>query len=219
MTAIILDTETADFKGPLIELAWLNIQTGETFQQRYNPARKIHPRATDVHHIRDEDVADQPHHLTVSIPRDVEYIIGHNISFDMRMLACSGVDVSRFKTVCTLELARKAFPEFASYKLGALIDELFDPDFARQVSKNAHSALADVRMTELLLDKIIERMSWTKDIAQIHAMTASVGIPMRISFGKHKGMLLSDLPLDYVAWLLKQSNLDSDLRKGLKGVS
>jgi exodeoxyribonuclease X len=87
MTAIILDTETADFKGPLIELAWLNIQTGETFQQRYNPARKIHPRATDVHHIRDEDVADQPHHLTVSIPRDVEYIIGHNISFDMRMLS------------------------------------------------------------------------------------------------------------------------------------
>jgi exodeoxyribonuclease X len=217
MTAIILDTETADFKGPLIELAWLNIQTGETFQQRYNPARKIHPRATDVHHIRDEDVANQPHHLTVSIPRDVEYIVGHNISFDMRMLKCSGVDVSRFKTVCTLELARRAFPEFASYKLGALIDELFDPDFAREVSKNAHSALVDVRMTALLLDKIIERMGWVNDIEQIHSMTETACIPMRITFGKHKGSLLSDLPADYVAWLLRQSNIDPSLRKGLKG--
>jgi exodeoxyribonuclease X len=97
-----------------------------------------------------------------------------------------------------------------------LIEELFDPDFARQVSKNAHSALADVQMTALLFDKIIERMGCTKDIVQIHAMSEAECIPTRISFGKHKGSLLSDLPLDYVAWLLRQSNIDPSLRKGLK---
>jgi hypothetical protein len=32
-----------------------------------------------------------------------------------------------------------------------------------------------------------------------------------IGFGKHKGLDFSQLPPDYVAWLRRQPNLDSDL--------
>ena len=36
-----------------------------------------------------------------------------------------------------------------------------------------------------------------------------------MSFGKHKGTALVNLPSDYVRWLLNQDNLDKNLRKAL----
>jgi exodeoxyribonuclease X len=36
-------------------------------------------------------------------------------------------------------------------------------------------------------------------------------------FGKHKGMLLVDVPKDYKKWLLTQQDIDPFLRKALGG--
>jgi exodeoxyribonuclease X len=36
-------------------------------------------------------------------------------------------------------------------------------------------------------------------------------------FGKHKGLMLADLPSDYKQWLLGQGDIDSYLRKALGG--
>jgi exodeoxyribonuclease X len=37
----------------------------------------------------------------------------------------------------------------------------------------------------------------------------------KMTFGKHKGTPLKDLPTSYVTWLLKLDNLDPDLRASL----
>jgi len=36
-------------------------------------------------------------------------------------------------------------------------------------------------------------------------------------FGKYKGTKIKDLPADYVAWLLRQDDIDQYVLKALKG--
>ena len=49
-------------------------------------------------------------------------------------------------------------------------------------------------------------------------MTTSTNSQEVINFGKHKGTTLIDLDQPYVRWLLKQENLNSDLRKSLESL-
>lgn len=49
-------------------------------------------------------------------------------------------------------------------------------------------------------------------------MTTSINSQEVINFGKHKGTALIDLDQPYVRWLLKQENLNSDLRKSLESL-
>jgi exodeoxyribonuclease X len=216
MNAIILDTETHDMNGVLIELAWVNLNGTEEFNQRYNPDCKIVAGAMAVHHITDADVADMPLHTTATLPSGIEYVIGHNIDYDTDVLKRSNVDLTGIKAICTLALARKAFPEFKSHSIGALM-YTFSEDHAatRETLKNAHSALADVRMTETILDTIIKKMGLSKNQQLLFIASEEARIPSMITFGKHKGTAISALPADYKRWLLGQSDLDPYLRKAL----
>lgn len=49
-------------------------------------------------------------------------------------------------------------------------------------------------------------------------MTTSTNSQEVINFGKHKGTALIDLDQPYVRWLLKQENLNGDLRKSLEAL-
>ncbi len=40
-----------------------------------------------------------------------------------------------------------------------------------------------------------------------------------MTFGKHKGMNITDIPPDYKRWLLGQQDVDPYLRKALVGTS
>ena len=40
-------------------------------------------------------------------------------------------------------------------------------------------------------------------------------IPTVMTFGKHKGMVIKDVPRDYVRWLLGQPDVDPYLRQAL----
>jgi exodeoxyribonuclease X len=42
-------------------------------------------------------------------------------------------------------------------------------------------------------------------------------IPTIMPFGKHKGLLLPDVPSHYRDWLLNQADIDPYLRKALEG--
>ena len=49
-------------------------------------------------------------------------------------------------------------------------------------------------------------------------MTTSTNSQEVINFGKHKGTALIDLDQPYVRWLLKQKNLNVDLRQSLESL-
>ena len=62
---------------------------------------------------------------------------------------------------------------------------------------------------------IIHRLN-IQDIEQLYIASEEARIPKSITFGKHKGTAIQDLPADYIQWLLRQDDLDPYLRKALE---
>lgn len=223
--ALILDTETHDLNGYPIEIAhvpcllpdgilWVNFE--KIFSEYYSCPAPISFAAMAVHHILEEDIADKPAHTTFRLPEGVEYLIGHNIDYDIQAVSKCGQLVN-VKGICTLALARMVWPDAPAHNLSALYYMLSDDKAsARTELRNAHSAAADIIFTGVILKHILKKTG-VKDIQSLFLLSEQARIPTKINFGKHKGTLIADIPADYKDWLLKQSDLDPYLRKALNG--
>ena len=212
---IIFDTEATGIKEPvLIEAAWLELESIEPFLvanpfvQRYNPGKPITLGALATHHIMDEELVDCPPASSFKLPDDVSYIIGHNVDFDWEVIGKPEI-----KRICTLALARKLWPDLDSHTQSALLYFL-ERSTAREQLRNAHSAITDVGICAVILDHICEQLG-VKTVEDLYAESEKARIPTTMPFGKHKGMLLSDIPSDYKQWLLGQGDIDPYLRKAL----
>ncbi|WP_336939356.1 3'-5' exonuclease [Acinetobacter modestus] len=228
MNAIILDTETHKMHGLPIQISYapcsceqgvVRIDEDAIYDQYYSVGVPIDFGAMAVHHIIEDDLIGKPSYDTFKLPESVEYIVGHNVHFDLAVIAKCGVEVGHLKPICTLAIARALFPELA-HNLAALTYALaMFQDDARKSLKNAHNALTDIKLTANLLDKLAHELKKTiriESLEDLYLYTQSVIIPTYITFGKHKGTALNNLPHDYVAWLLKQDDLDQFLRIGLE---
>ena len=213
--SIIFDTEATGIKEPvLIEAAWLELASIEpftatnSFVQRYNPGKPITLGALATHHILDEELVDCPSASSFKLPDDVSYIIGHNVDFDWEVIGKPEI-----KRICTLALARKLWPNLDSHTQSALLYYL-ERNSAREQLRNAHSALTDAGICAVILDHICQQLG-VKTVENLYTESEKARIPTTMPFGKHKGMLLTDLPNDYKQWLLGQGDIDSYLRKAL----
>jgi exodeoxyribonuclease X len=81
--------------------------------------------------------------------------------------------------------------------------------------KGAHRADADIILTANILMHIIHQLN-IENIEQLYIASEQARIPKSITFGKHKGSSIQDLPADYIQWLLRQDDLDPYLRKALE---
>lgn len=220
MTAIIFDTETTDvIDGELIEAAYIPVRLSECsevltsadeFQQRYRPEKPISFGAMATHHILSEDLIDCPPSSTFALPAGVEYLIGHKIDFDWEVIGKPDV-----KRICTLAMARRLWPD-TSHTLSALM-YMFSTNrgYTREVLRNAHNALADVRSCCLILEEITLQTGITT-FEELHAFSEECRIPTHMTFGKHNGTAIADLPRDYVGWFLEQKDVDPYLRKAFE---
>lgn len=95
MQAIILDTETHTLNGQPIEIAYapieitngkLSLDKSQVFDQLYTVDEPISFAAMAVHHILESDLVGKPHYTTFKLPAETQYIIGHNIDYDIRAI-------------------------------------------------------------------------------------------------------------------------------------
>jgi exodeoxyribonuclease X len=214
---IIFDTEATGIKEPvLIEAAWVELESikpftvTNPFEQRYNPGKPITLGALATHHIMDEELVDCPPAADFILPRDLDYLIGHNVDFDWEVIGKPAL-----KRICTLALARKLWPDLDSHNQSALLYYL-ERATARARLRNAHSALTDVGICATILDHICQQLG-VKTIEDLYTESEKARTPTTMPFGKHKGMLLVDVPKDYKKWLLTQQDIDPFLRKALGG--
>jgi len=214
---IIFDTEATDIKEPvLIEAAWVELESLDPFtvtspfEQRYNPGKPISLGALATHHIMDEELVDCPPATSFTLPLDVGCIVGHNVDFDWAVIGQPNV-----KRICTLALARKLWPDLDSHNQSALLYHL-ERATARERLRNAHSALIDVGICGVILDHICQQLG-VHAIEDLYVESEKARTPTTMPFGKHKGMLLADVPKDYKKWLLTQQDIDPFLRKALGG--
>lgn len=214
--AIIFDTETTGINDPqLIEAAYIRPDSfangiKESFCKRYKPSKAISLGAMATHHIMDEDLEGCEASESFLLPDGVEYLIGHNIDFDWKVIGQPPI-----KRICTLALCRHLIPEADSHSLGAMI-YYFNRGGAREMVKGAHSAEADVMMCLFILHAIINLTnadSWE----YLWQLSEKARIPTVMPYGKHKGEPIASVPSDYKQWLLRQTDVDPYLVKALRG--
>ena len=222
MNALILDTETHDLNGYPIEIAYapcsfeqgvLVINQGEVFDEYFSCPEPIALGALATHHILETDIAEKPSFDTFKMPQGVQYLIGHNIDYDITAIQKCQPDFS-VKGICTLALCRMVWPELP-HTLSAMYYHVMDDlELARKHLRHAHNAKADIYFTGVILKTLVEQLG-IKDMNSLFIMSETARIPKYITFGKHKGTAIKDLDSGYVSWLLKQPDLDPYLRKAL----
>ena len=224
MRAIILDLETTGKKEPqVVEAAWLSLSDPESLMideeycQRYRPDKPIELGALATHHIMDEELTECPPSATFTLPLDTGYIIGHNVDYDWATIGKPEV-----KRICTLALCRSLFPDLDSHSLGAMLYR-FNRTGARDRLRNAHNALEDCRTCLIILKNLLHHCGLTiedrKTWETVWTVSEKARIPTVMTFGKHKGMKIKDVPWDYKDWLLKQTDVDPYLIIALKAKS
>ena len=150
----------------VVELAALRIDAdGEesAFHALVNPGRSIPREVTNIHHITDAMVADAPHFSAVAKEflefADESTLVAHNARFDLGFLQeglnrC-GLPLWRGKTIDSVRLAKRCFPDLGSYRLQSLRVELRLDD--EPGNDQAHRAGADVFWTMQVLKLSLER--------------------------------------------------------------
>ncbi|ONN53226.1 MAG: 3'-5' exonuclease [Acinetobacter sp.] len=214
MTALIFDTETHKLHGDIIEAAAMEVQfqpftdypiipTMFDFTKRYKPSEPISIAAMAIHHIVDEDLVKCPSYTKFKLPKDnIDYLIGHNIDYDIDAIERAGTDASGIKRICTLAMARYLWPHFESHKLTALAYQLScDRKATRRGVRGAHSALNDCKTTHSLLLNIV-RARQIKSMEELYQFSQIARIPTHIFYGPHRGKAIADLSsydLEYIA--------------------
>ena len=225
MNTLILDTETHDMHGYPIEIAHVpcgfnqlgifQVVDDLLFDKFYSCPEPISFGAMAVHHIIESDLIGKPSYNTFRLPQDVSYLIGHNVDYDIKAIQKCDSSI-QVKGICTLALSRMVWPDLPTHNLSALYYMIAGgTDQTRKALRNAHNAAADIKFTETILRELI-KVTGIKDMQSLYLLSEQARIPTKMTFGKHSGMLIKDVPADYKAWLLKQSDLDSYLRKALE---
>lgn len=214
MKALLFDTETTgtDEDDQIIEAAWAEVDLvaepgGEPIvdnlaRERFCPTVPIKLSAMATHHIIPDDLVGCRPSSEFKLPINVLYLVGHNVDFDWRMAKNPLV-----KRICTLALARKAWPTLDSHSQTALMYYLHGPVIGRNVVQRAHSAVVDVQNLAFLFAALVRHFqptSWE----HLYEISEEARIPTHMRFGKHKDELIADLPSGYKDWMLKQKDMD-----------
>lgn len=177
MKILFFDTETTWFpnnKGneqPNIIQLWAIIEDLETKEMQtidllFKSNKPIHERVTAIHWIKDAMVEAKPYFTTyitefMNMCKDVDYIVGHKINFDIRMLE---VEFDRLwvpdeyrllndikdKCICTME--KWSLPWWKWQNLWDMYVRFFGKMFDK-----SHTALADTQATREIFRKLVEQ--------------------------------------------------------------
>ncbi len=213
MVAMVLDVETNGAEPPdVIEVFAASIAEDLSFQELVNRrfgTDTMTLRALSTHHITLDELDGLEKFKASDVPA-CDYLIGHNIDFDWE-----AIGKPNCKRICTLALSRHLWPELDCHTLTAMgYAKLSIPGWS-SVLKRMHSAQADVSVVIGLLS-YIQDAAGVKSWDALWELSEVARVPTVMTFGKHKGTPISEVPSDYIRWLLSQPNIDPYLEKALK---
>lgn len=176
------------------------------FQEFVNPGRPIPYTASAVHHIVDADVAgamiqaEAIHWATVG----ADYVASHNWEFDRQFMpGC------RAPAICTLKGAREVWPDLESHSNQALRYFLGVCQSREERFEAAHRAGFDTLVTAHILLELLNRLP-VERLVEISRQPSRLA---RMPFGKHKGLRFSEIPWDYLDFIVNKSdNMGEDIK-------
>lgn len=215
----VIDIETTGMEPPaeIVEVGWCDVapdesgaRIGHVFGALYSAPNGIPPETMAVHHITPTMVADRP---PCSIDDLREFATGygaaamvaHNAEFERRWFT----DAVRGSVpmICTYKAALRVWPEAPAHT-NQVLRYWLGMDLPAHLAMPPHRAMPDAYVTAHILVELLKHAS----VADLIQWTAEPRIMPRIPFGKHRGAKWSDVPADYLDWLVFKSDLDADTK-------
>ena len=213
MDFLIIDTETTGLdpaRDRVVEIGYAVTSLTETLQSGsclVNPCVPIPPSASAIHHLLDEDVKDAPilDEAIKTLPGLLPAAyVAHNAPFDasfLPMLHGPWLDTKR--------IARRYMPELPEFS-NQFLRYALKLDVPRDTV--AHRAEGDCIVTAALLRYLLNGPAKADLESQAFpAFIAQQQTPVllhTVGFGKHKGILWSEVPRGYLDWLAKNPQGD-----------
>ncbi|MGX9145881.1 hypothetical protein [Mesorhizobium sp. 128a] len=207
----VADSETTALDDPkeLVEIGWTDVRLfpdgwaieSGPHARIVNPGMPISPGARAAHHITDEEAAAgmAPDDARALINTGPDFICCHHMAFDRGILKPTKPEI------CTFKCAKDTYPNLESHKNGAIWYALGLGGGAKQMEP-VHRAGPDSWTTaHILLDLL--RVLPVETMVEISANPLRL---LKINFGKHAGLSFSELPTDYLDWILHKSDMRND---------
>lgn len=160
----------------------------------------------------------------LSLNNQENYLIAHNMPFDMGMLKKEGFSPD-VKIIDTLRVAKHLLPnapskalQYLRYDLELYKDEQIEAD-KYNITIKAHDAIGDVLVMKLLLSKLVVLVKENYlDVNPMIKMEELTSTPIFIEtfiFGKYKDRKIAEVckeDIGYINWMKKNMDLDEDMK-------
>jgi len=239
---VLFDTETtgnqADDK--IIQVGAMVIGAKgavEVYDELCSTDVAIKIEAMEVHNITPDIIEGKAPFSATKFWKDLaelnnekNYLIAHNIKFDLGMIEKEGF-VNSMKLIDTLRCSKHLFPEsnyhrlqYFRYSLGLYKKEQ-EEAAKHNITIKAHDAIGDVLVMKLLLSELVarvkEKYAGENPMVKLEELTRTPVMMQSFKFGKYKGELIEDIARSdagYIKWMLKSLELDEDLKYTLERV-
>jgi len=233
---ILFDTETtgASENDRIIQVGAMIVHSRdeiEVYNELCSTEVPISTEAMEIHNITPDVIENQPPYLELDFCKKLEayndkenYLIAHNISFDLAMVEKEGFD-NNYTLIDTLRCAKHLLPDSPYHRLQYLRYslELYKTEGAEAdklgVTIKAHDAIGDVLVMKLLLSKLVllakEQFPEEKNpMLTLDKLTQTPVLMKTFKFGKHKGKEVADVAKEdagYMKWMKGNMDLDEDM--------
>ena len=237
---ILFDTETtgAGENDRIIQVGAMVVHGRddiEVFDELCSTDVPISLEAMEVHNITPDVIEKQPPFSDLTFAKKVlelnqkeNYLIAHNISFDLGMLEKEGF-TNNYTLIDTLRCAKHLLPDSPYHRLQYLryALALYKTESAEAnklgITIKAHDAIGDVLVMKLLLSELVKRVQekfvGENPMQKLAQLTKTPVLIKTFKFGKYKEREIAEIikaDKGYITWMQKNLELDEDLNYTLK---
>ena len=232
---ILFDTETtgAGEQDRIIQVGTMIVHGRdniETYDELCSTDVPITLEAMEVHNITPDVIENQPPYSETNFAKKIEefnqkenYLIAHNISFDLGMLEKEGFQ-NNYTLIDTLRCAKHLLPAYPYHRLQYLryALELYKIEGAEAnklgITIKAHDAIGDVLIMKLLLSKLValtqEKFAGENPMVKLAELTQTPVLIKTFRFGKYRGREIAEIAgedVSYLKWMRNNMELDDDM--------
>lgn len=232
---VLFDTETTgnQEQDRIIQVGAMIVHSKdniEVFDELCSADVNISIEAMEVHNITPDVIENQPPFSETAFAKKVNelnqkenYLIAHNISFDLGMLEKEGFE-NHYTLIDTLRCAKHLLPEspyhrlqYLRYSLELYKTEGVEAD-KQNITIKAHDALGDVLVMKLLLSQLVrltqENYAGVNPMQKLAELTQTPVMMKTFRFGKYRGREIAEVSgedMGYVKWMRNNMDLDEDM--------
>ncbi|HHS92077.1 MAG TPA: 3'-5' exonuclease [Campylobacterales bacterium] len=209
----------------------------EVYDELCSSEVTIKTEAMEVHNITPDVIEEKAPFSATRFWQDINtlntqsnYLIAHNINFDLGMLKKEGFE-NQMQLIDTLRCAKHLFPEenyhrlqYLRYSLELYKNEKEEAN-KHGITIKAHDAIGDVLVMKLFLSQLVtrakEKYVGENPMVKLAELTKRPVMMRTFKFGKYKGEMIEDIARSdagYIRWMLKSLELDEDLKYTLERV-